>query len=265
MQLKVLRGGCCWKINFEIPEFQLNKRDGSHSFVASPWIQHLRSGSSSCGVLASCSLQDHASSSKEVSDQNFVDKEQGEKTSGECSPKMLKTLVTDASCNDQEPSAEENIGEPSDDSNVEENFVEPETNDNVDDEHSAEENIGELNDDGNVADSNSDSEDIDYEVSKSTSYESGFTDTENELDDKLDSKGVGDNVTREESHRHNRKGSDEVRVDSDPGNGHSDSFHSLEESDSDGPLKKPDILNLISLRTFPIQILRWDYFLQQNK
>ncbi|KAK8683867.1 hypothetical protein V6N13_039913 [Hibiscus sabdariffa] len=100
-QFKVLRGGCWKKINFERPGFQLNKRDGSHSFVANPWIQHFRSGSSSCGVLASRSLQDHASSSKEVSDQNFIDEEQGENNSGECSPKMLKTLVTDASCNDQ--------------------------------------------------------------------------------------------------------------------------------------------------------------------
>ncbi|KAK8593794.1 hypothetical protein V6N12_045868 [Hibiscus sabdariffa] len=57
---------------------------------------------------------------------------------------------------DQEPSAEENIGEPSDDSNGEENFVEPETYNNVDEEHSAEENIGEPSDDGNVVGSNSD-------------------------------------------------------------------------------------------------------------
>ena len=35
----------------------------------------------------------------EVSDQNFVDEEQG--ASSECSSKKLKTLVTDASCNDQ--------------------------------------------------------------------------------------------------------------------------------------------------------------------
>ncbi|KAK8696282.1 hypothetical protein V6N13_001418 [Hibiscus sabdariffa] len=99
-QFKVLRGGCWKKINFERPGFQLAKRDGSRSFVASPWIQHFRSGSTPSGVLASCSLQDNASS-KEVSDQNFVDEEQGEEISGECSPKKLKTLVTDASCNDQ--------------------------------------------------------------------------------------------------------------------------------------------------------------------
>ncbi|KAE8713424.1 Cold regulated protein 27, putative isoform 3 [Hibiscus syriacus] len=61
-QFKVLRGGCWKKINLERPGFLLNKRDGSHSFVGSPWIQHFRSGSKSCGVLASCSLQDNASS-----------------------------------------------------------------------------------------------------------------------------------------------------------------------------------------------------------
>ncbi|XP_022772194.1 uncharacterized protein LOC111314847 isoform X2 [Durio zibethinus] len=92
-QFKVLRGGCWKKINFERPGFQLNKKDDSYCFVASPWIQHLRSGSKS-RVLASCSLQ-------EVSDQNFVDEEQGEEASNECGSKKLKTLVTDASCNDQ--------------------------------------------------------------------------------------------------------------------------------------------------------------------
>ncbi|XWS14700.1 hypothetical protein CRYUN_Cryun35bG0031700 [Craigia yunnanensis] len=94
-QFKVLRGGCWKKINFERPGFQLNKTDDSHCFVASPWIQHFRSGSKS-RVLASC--RDNASS-KEVSDQNFVDEEQG--ASSGCSSKKLKTLVTDASCNDQ--------------------------------------------------------------------------------------------------------------------------------------------------------------------
>ncbi|KAK8683970.1 hypothetical protein V6N13_040009 [Hibiscus sabdariffa] len=132
---------------------------------------------------------------------------------------------------DEEHSVEVYISEPS----VEENFVEPEIDDNVDEEHSVEVNIGEPSDDGNVVDSNSDSEDIDYEVSKSTSYESGFTDTENESD----FEGVGDNVTREESHKHNWKGSDEIMVDSDPESGHSDSFHSLDEAGSDGPHKKP--------------------------
>ncbi|XWS24237.1 hypothetical protein CRYUN_Cryun28dG0083700 [Craigia yunnanensis] len=96
-QFKVLRGGSWKKINFERPGFQLNKTDDSHCFVASPWIQHFRSGSKS-RVLASCSLQDSASS-KEVSDQNFVDEEQG--ASSECRSKKLKTLVTDASCIDQ--------------------------------------------------------------------------------------------------------------------------------------------------------------------
>ncbi|KAE8729180.1 Cold regulated protein 27, putative isoform 4 [Hibiscus syriacus] len=99
-QFKVIRGGCWKKINFERPGFQLNKRDGSHSFVASPWIQHFRSRPTSCGISASCSLQDNASS-KEVSDQNFIDEKQGESTGGECGLKKLKTLVTDASYNDQ--------------------------------------------------------------------------------------------------------------------------------------------------------------------
>ncbi|KAK8976545.1 hypothetical protein V6N11_049202 [Hibiscus sabdariffa] len=150
-----------------------------------------------------------------------------------------------------EPNDEPSV-EPNDEPSVEENFVEPETNDNVDEEHSVEVNIGEPSDDGNVevnigepsddgnvADSNSDSEDVDYEVSKSTSYESGFTDTENDLENESDSEGVGDNVTREESHRHNRKGSDEIMVYSDPESGHSDSFHSLDEAYSDDSHKKP--------------------------
>ncbi|KAK8586127.1 hypothetical protein V6N13_130651 [Hibiscus sabdariffa] len=115
--------------------------------------------------------------------------------------------------------------------------VEHEMNDEVSVESSkmnAEENIGEPETYDNVSkssevmiDSNSDSEDIDYEVSKSTSYESGFTDSDNDLEDDVVSKGVGDTVTKEESHRPNEKGSDEVRVDSDPESGHFDSFHSL--------------------------------------
>ncbi|XWS25611.1 hypothetical protein CRYUN_Cryun27aG0082700 [Craigia yunnanensis] len=98
-QFKVLRGGCWKKINFGGPGFERNKKDDSHCFVASPWIQHFRSGSKT-RVLASCRLQDSASP-KEVSDQNFVDEEQSEKASNECGSKKLKTLVSDASCNDQ--------------------------------------------------------------------------------------------------------------------------------------------------------------------
>ncbi|KAA3476458.1 cold regulated protein 27 [Gossypium australe] len=97
-QFKVLRGGSWKKINFERPGVQLNKRDQlnkrycSHSFVASPWIQHFRSGSKSRVRWFVA----------EVSDQNFVDEEQGEKARKRCSnPKKLKTRVTDASCNDQ--------------------------------------------------------------------------------------------------------------------------------------------------------------------
>ncbi|XP_007017228.2 PREDICTED: uncharacterized protein LOC18591192 isoform X2 [Theobroma cacao] len=97
-QFKVLRGGSWKKINFERPGFQLNKTDGSHCFVASPWVQHFRSGSMS-RVPASRSVQGSASS-KEVSDQNFEDEELGEKACSDCSSKKLKTLVND-SCNDQ--------------------------------------------------------------------------------------------------------------------------------------------------------------------
>ncbi|KAK8313818.1 hypothetical protein V6Z11_D01G135800 [Gossypium hirsutum] len=86
---KVLRGGRWQKINFERPGFRLNKRDRPSSFMASPWIQHLRSGSKS-RVLASCShLQDNVSS-KEVSDQNFVDEEQGK-----------KSVAVETPCNDE--------------------------------------------------------------------------------------------------------------------------------------------------------------------
>ncbi|KAG4214409.1 hypothetical protein ERO13_A01G120000v2 [Gossypium hirsutum] len=99
-QYKVLRGDRWKKINFEGPGFRLNKRDRSSCFMASPWVQHLRSGSKS-RVLASCShLQDNASS-KEVSDQNFVDEEQGEKSSRECSSKKLKTVAVETPCNDE--------------------------------------------------------------------------------------------------------------------------------------------------------------------
>ncbi|XVE55894.1 hypothetical protein DITRI_Ditri03aG0193900 [Diplodiscus trichospermus] len=95
-QFKVLRGGFWKKINFERPGFQLNKKDDCYCFVASPWIQHFRSGSKS-RVLSSCSLQDNDTGKvvAEVSDQNFVDEEQS--ASSECSSKRLKTLVTDAS------------------------------------------------------------------------------------------------------------------------------------------------------------------------
>ncbi|KAL4271622.1 hypothetical protein GQ457_13G008930 [Hibiscus cannabinus] len=93
-QFKVLRGGCWKKINFETPGFRPNKRDRSSCFMASPWIQHFRSGSKS-RVFASCSHLQENASPKEVSDQNFVDEEQGEKTSNERGSKKLKTLAYD--------------------------------------------------------------------------------------------------------------------------------------------------------------------------
>ncbi|KAE8704156.1 Cold regulated protein 27, putative isoform 4 [Hibiscus syriacus] len=76
-QFKVLRGGCWKKINFETPGFRQNKRDLSSCFMASPWIQHFRSGSDS-GVFASCShLEGHASSkgktdNSTVKESNFL-------------------------------------------------------------------------------------------------------------------------------------------------------------------------------------------------
>ncbi|XP_039070028.1 cold-regulated protein 28-like [Hibiscus syriacus] len=60
-QFKVLRDGCWKKVDFQRPGVQLQKTNDSHSLVASPWIQHFRSGSKS-SVLASCTLQVSASS-----------------------------------------------------------------------------------------------------------------------------------------------------------------------------------------------------------
>lgn len=68
-QFKVLRGGSWKKINFERPGFQLNKTDGSHCFVASPWVQHFRSGSMS-RVPASRSVQGSASSKGKTNNLN---------------------------------------------------------------------------------------------------------------------------------------------------------------------------------------------------
>ncbi|XP_039032990.1 cold-regulated protein 27-like, partial [Hibiscus syriacus] len=60
-QFKVLRDGCWKKVDFQRPGVQLHKTNDSHSLVASPWIQHFRSGSKT-SVLASCTLQDSSSS-----------------------------------------------------------------------------------------------------------------------------------------------------------------------------------------------------------
>ncbi|GMJ05160.1 hypothetical protein HRI_004185200 [Hibiscus trionum] len=117
-----------------------------------------------------------------------------------------------------EPNADANV-------EVEENIGEPETNENV--VESSEIRIK----------SDSDSEDVDYEASKSTSYESSFTDSENDYENDV-CNGVDVNVNREGSHRENGEGSDEVRADSDIDNVHSNSLHSLDESDSDSSHRK---------------------------
>ncbi|KAK8612678.1 hypothetical protein V6N13_092789 [Hibiscus sabdariffa] len=89
----------------------------------------------------------------------------------------------------------------------------------VSDDDSLEENIGELSE--IRVESNSDSGDIDYEASKSSTHESGFIDSDAEASDDV-------------SNVHARV-SDKVRVDIDDDSGHSDSLHSVDESDSDGP------------------------------
>ncbi|KAK8639495.1 hypothetical protein V6N13_137871 [Hibiscus sabdariffa] len=92
----------------------------------------------------------------------------------------------------------------------------------VSDDDSLEENIGEPS--KIKVESNSDSEDIDYEASKSSTHESGFTDSDAEASDDV-------------SDVHARVG-DKVRVDIDDDSGHSDSLYSVDESDSDGPRRK---------------------------
>ncbi|GLT93500.1 hypothetical protein SLE2022_112900 [Rubroshorea leprosula] len=132
-QFEVLQGGCLKKINFERPEFGVNGI--SHGLVASPWIQHFRSGSRLHHVLTSPSIHQSASmdldgkqailfgsasnskhfhpcrfdhfynhdligNNTEVTDQNFADDETGEKASNACSSKKKKTIETDTSSND---------------------------------------------------------------------------------------------------------------------------------------------------------------------
>ncbi|XP_030454340.1 cold-regulated protein 27-like isoform X1 [Syzygium oleosum] len=130
-QFKVLRDGSWKKINFERPDLQVEKADGSRDLLKSPWIQHfrpasrvLRSGSpnyqTSSGkgkkalayASAGNSEQFHACHSyfgnqidngnAEVTDQNFVDEDiGGRKGSNMCSAKKAKTSGTDSSDNDQ--------------------------------------------------------------------------------------------------------------------------------------------------------------------
>ncbi|KAK8683730.1 hypothetical protein V6N13_039781 [Hibiscus sabdariffa] len=92
----------------------------------------------------------------------------------------------------------------------------------VSDDDSLEENIGEPSE--IRVEPNSDSEDIDYEASKSSTHEFGFTDSDAEASDDVSDvhAGVGD----------------KVKVDIDDDSGHSDSLYSVDESDSDGPCRK---------------------------
>ncbi|KAL4348876.1 hypothetical protein GQ457_17G016030 [Hibiscus cannabinus] len=92
----------------------------------------------------------------------------------------------------------------------------------VSDDDSLEENIDEPSE--IRVEPNSDSEDIDYEASKSSTHESGFTDSDDEAFDDVSDvhPGVGD----------------KVKVEIDDDSGHSDSLYSVGESDSDGPCRK---------------------------
>lgn len=131
-QFKVLRRGCWQKVNFERHGFQVNKEDESLGFLASPWIRHfspanpqvlasaslegiseLRSQALASTVRKEMSSnprsatsskhfhvyhfslrdQDLIDSTKEVSDQNFVDEEiEGENASGICSSEKDKNV-----------------------------------------------------------------------------------------------------------------------------------------------------------------------------
>ncbi|KAK8675898.1 hypothetical protein V6N13_033959 [Hibiscus sabdariffa] len=92
----------------------------------------------------------------------------------------------------------------------------------VSDDDSLEENIGEASE--IRVESNSDSEDIDYEASKSSTHESGFTDSDAEASDDVSDVHVGVG--------------DKVRVGIDDDSRHSYSLHSVDESNSDGPRRK---------------------------
>ncbi|KAK8589876.1 hypothetical protein V6N12_024266 [Hibiscus sabdariffa] len=81
--------------------------------------------------------------------------------------------------------------------------------------------------DGDPGSEDSDLEDSDYD-------KSDFTDFENDYEDEVSDVGVGVNVDSG-----NVEGSDEVRFDSDADSERSDSLHSPDGSDADGPHKKP--------------------------
>ncbi|KAK8689985.1 hypothetical protein V6N13_088691 [Hibiscus sabdariffa] len=80
--------------------------------------------------------------------------------------------------------------------------------------------------DGDPGSEDSDLEDSDYD-------KSDFTDFENDYEDEVSDVGVGVNVDSG-----NVEGSDEVRFDSDADSERSDSLHSPDGSDADGPHKK---------------------------
>ncbi|KAK8692044.1 hypothetical protein V6N13_075528 [Hibiscus sabdariffa] len=114
----------------------------------------------------------------------------------------------------------------------------------VSDDDSLEENIGEASE--IRVESNSDSEDIDYEASKSSTHESGFSDSDAEASDDVSDVHVGVG--------------DKMRVGIDDDSGHSDSLHSVDESDSDGPCRKQRFLEFnttvdISDPTFKVGLL----------
>ncbi|XP_024163104.1 cold-regulated protein 27 isoform X1 [Rosa chinensis] len=140
-QFKVLRGGCWQKINFGRGEAEVNKSDQPcGDLLANPWILHFRStckpkdvespilqeqAAAICEEVdsslkkeitsapATCSKQFNVSHSHlmhqdmvggntEVSDQNFADEDIKEKKAiTSCNSKRMKTLILQASSNDQ--------------------------------------------------------------------------------------------------------------------------------------------------------------------
>ncbi|KAE8007980.1 hypothetical protein FH972_004533 [Carpinus fangiana] len=128
-EFMVLRDGRWQKINFERNDNLLDSTADSHVVLGSPWIRHFTSSGKrrterslyvqEHGVLhhegthlkgnltfASGSSRglDHQGSfggTTEISDQNFVDEDQGEKSSCASMVKRLKTSAADASRSDQ--------------------------------------------------------------------------------------------------------------------------------------------------------------------
>ncbi|XP_004291104.1 PREDICTED: uncharacterized protein LOC101303665 [Fragaria vesca subsp. vesca] len=136
-QFKVLRAGCWQKINFGRGEAEVSKSDGG-DLLANPWILHFRSTCKPKDVEspivqeqviceevdsslkkeitsapATClkqfnvshshlTHQDMVGGNTEVSDQNFADEEiKEEKSITSCNSKRMKSLILQASSNDQ--------------------------------------------------------------------------------------------------------------------------------------------------------------------